>query len=636
MMSDTIVGMRWCLVLVLLLAACTSEPTLSIAVDHPSGLVVSSTEIAVYQSATLTCDNIEFGDLDATQLAAIQVAEETISAPEPNTGSLDGLSRTDHKVIVARGFNDGALVSIGCAEQDVVSGNTQITITTLPAATVSIAPIDTGSGAADPLGRYVTTIDANGNSIDQRAVTWTVYGPAGTTPATGGDAVTSTINGETADGIWQPTEQTMTCNGIATIHPVPPSTVAGYGVQVRVAWAAQSLPLYTAITPYAHSTPTAFSPPTGVTRFCAVGRSGTTSMLGCIETDPVDSTMDDLNLYSVGADGNITPSPSNPVAKLPGKPTDATRPIAALAYPTTSTDIDLYVVDTNGLATKLLGQSTLTGCSKPLACNAYAFDDAIVVPACGTSPPMLVFHGIGTGVYSMPATGDTVTAVPLPMGSNVLDGGGCATRIDPAMGSTSVVPVFEVDFVSGVQQTPVSSRAFYPCATGTGECTLLLPVAGATLGFTGGDSPEMIVTNVTAAGAELDTSLIASIGNMDELLPLSSEPALTAPDKIAVGQFDSDQAADAIWGMKLKAGTLLELSYARTVLGQPLETLASAAIPIDLVDLATADINNDGIDDVIVLGATPSSGTTATGGVLAIPVGVPAANGTLVTDAQCQ
>ncbi len=630
-MSDTILWMRWCPVLVL--AACASDPTLRITVDHPASLVVSSTELSVYQSATLTCENIEFADLDAAQLAAIQVAEETLSPPAPNTGSLDGLSRTDHKVIVARGFNGTALVSIGCAEQDVVSGDTQITITTLPAATVSIAPIDTGTGTADPLGRYVTTIDANGDSIDQRAVTWTVYGPAGTTAATGGDAVTSTIDGEVVDGAWQPTEPTLTCNGIATIHPVPPATVAGYAVQVRVAWAAQSLPLYTAITPYAHSTPSTFSPPAGVTRFCAVGRTDTTSMLGCIETD-TDPGFDDLNLYTVAPDGNITAAPGNPVAKLAA--TGPTHPVAALAYPTSGTDIDLYAVDQNGLATRLLGTSKLMGCSKKPACGFNVFDDAIVIPACRTSAPMLVFHGIGTGVYSMAATDDTVTQVPIPAGSNLLDGGGCATRIDPSLGSTSVDPVFEVDFVSGLQDTPVSSHAFYPCATGSGVCSLLLPVAGATLGFTGGDDSEMIVTNVTAAGAELDTSLIASIDNMDELLPLASEPAFTAPEKIAVGQFDTDQSADAIWGMKLKAGTLLELSYARTVLGQPLETLASAPIPIDLVDLATADINNDGIDDVIVLGSTPSSVTTVTGGVLAIPLGVPAANGALVTDVQCQ
>ena len=625
--------MRWCPVV--LLAACSSDPTLSITVDHPAALVISSTEIAVYQSATLTCENIEFGDLDASQLAAIQVAEETISPPDPNTGSLDGLSREDHKVIVARGFNADALVSIGCAEQDAVSGNVQITIATNLAATVSIAPIDPGSGAADSLGRYVTTIDANGDSIDQRAVTWTVYGPAGTTSASGGDAVTSTIDGQVMDGVWQPTEQTLTCNGIATIHPVPPSTVAGYAVQVRVAWAAQSLPLYTAITPFSHPMPTTLSPPANVTRFCAVGRTGTTWMLGCIEIDAGNPTLDDLNLYGVGADGTVTAAPGNPVATLPGTIPNATRPIAALAIPTTGTDIDLYVVDTNGLATKLLGKSNVTGCSKALACNGYTFDDAIVLPPCGTSPAQIVFHGSGYAVYSMATTDNTVTqALPGTVGNNVLDGGGCATRIDPSMGSTSVDPVFEIDFVTALLQ-PTTSRAYYPC-TGTGLCSVLLPVAGATLGFTGSDNPEMIVTNVTAAGAELDTSLIATIDNKDELLTLASEPALTAPDKIAVGQFDTDQAADAIWGMKLKAGTLLELSYARTVLGQPLETLASAALPIDLVDLATADINSDGIDDVIVLGTETNSGTPPKGAVLAIPIGVPAANGALMTDAQCQ
>ena len=59
----------------------------------------------------------------------------------------------------------------------------------------------------------------------------------------------------------------------------------------------------------------------------------------------------------------------------------------------------------------------------------------------------------------------------------------------------------------------------------------------------------------------------------------------------------------------------------------------AAGNPFDLTDLATANINNDGIDDIIAIGVV---GTPAVGKVSAIPIGVPAANGTLVTDAQCQ
>ena len=187
------------------LAACTSDPTLEVVVQHPDGLAVASTDITVYESATLTCQDVEFSLLDDVQLQALATADEMISPGGAITGNLDGISRTNNKVIVARGYDaSGDLVAAGCAQKALVSGKDSATISTVLAATVAIQP----PADATVLATTVTATDPSGAVIDGRPISWTVYGPAGSVPSS-----TSNIT-VTSDGVWEPT---MISHGGATL-----------------------------------------------------------------------------------------------------------------------------------------------------------------------------------------------------------------------------------------------------------------------------------------------------------------------------------------------------------------------------------------------------------------------------------
>ena len=142
MTGDTIRSMRCCAVVVLL-AACSTDPTLDVTVVHPVGLSVASTTVTVYESATLHCEDIEFARLDAAGLVALATSEADLDAIG-GVGSLSGISRTGNKVIVARGFDtNSVLVSAGCVEKGEVKGDDSVSVTTVIANSCAMSPLST-------------------------------------------------------------------------------------------------------------------------------------------------------------------------------------------------------------------------------------------------------------------------------------------------------------------------------------------------------------------------------------------------------------------------------------------------------------------------------------------------------------
>src|SRR5688500_16875092 len=111
---------RLVVVLLVVVAACGDDPSLRVSVKHPTEPrihdAIRSTVVTVYESDALTCTEVEFGDRTEDELFALKVAEVETTDGE-STGTLDGVSRLDHKVIVARGRGiEGELITAGCVE----------------------------------------------------------------------------------------------------------------------------------------------------------------------------------------------------------------------------------------------------------------------------------------------------------------------------------------------------------------------------------------------------------------------------------------------------------------------------------------------------------------------------------------
>jgi hypothetical protein len=582
--------------LIVTVAACADDPTLHVSVVHPAGSQVAKTVVSVYEGA-FGCVQVEFGDLTTDQLAASLVAEDTIPY-----GNLDGISRTDPKIVVARGYGaDGTLITEGCAEKGVVSGADQLEVDTVATATASVALADPTH--ADLFGLAVSATDPDGKELDGRAVSWRVYAPVGAMPAatTGVDVA--------PDSSWQPMSPTCTSAGRAVIHPVPPSTVGGYAVQARIAWAAAPVPLYSTIV--ADLSATQLTPPASGTKLCAIAPHTLVCLTGTGATQ-----------YMVAGDGTLTPGPSVAL----------TNPVGLY----TLDNGDIWAISTAGAPTRVYPSTTTGACT---SCTGVSIDDVALMPACGSSPAKLLLHNTGTGkqLQWMDPTGGPMSDFPVHVASGELlakqaiSAAGCASELDPTAGTYTTQQVAAIDFDRPATGVPLATRAHFACTSASCR-TIDLPIAGTAVGFAGGTQPYVIATAVDATGVVL-TSLLMSNNHWVEL---SRQPSASLPHKIVTGQLDDDGGVDKVWDMKTKLGGLVEIAYSRMIGDTPLEGLSLALEqqepPRIALDVLVGDVTGDGKDDIVVVAQATDGSST---GVAVAPSHAAAPVGMLLTDAPC-
>lgn len=584
-----------------IIGACADDPTLHVSVTHPEGSQVARTVVSVYEG-TFDCLAVELGDLGADQLQAALVAEDAI----PH-GNLDGISRTDPKVIVARGYGaDGRLITEGCAEKGVVSGADEVSIATVPTATASVALADPTH--ADQFGLAVAATDPDGKELDGRAVSWRVYAPVGAMPAASGLDVAS-------DSSWQPVAPSCTQDGLAVIHPVPPSTVGGYAIQARVAWAAEPVPLYSALV--ADLTIAPITPPATAQHPCAIGHTASTTQLVCL-------TAGGATPYQIGSDGALTAGTPVTVASAIG------------VYAVASGEV--YAMTTTGAPIRVFPSAQAGACT---SCTGVTIDDAVLLPACGNSPAKVLVHNSGTGpqLRWMDPAGGAMTDFPVVLHTGELvsklelGAAGCASELDPAQGTYTTQQVAVIDVIRPATGVPLASRAHFACTAASCQ-SLDLPIAGGAAGFSGGSQPYMIGIALDATGVVLTSLLMAKNAGADHFVELAREPAASLPHRIVTGQLDDDSGIDKVWDMKVKQGGLVEIAYARKVGDAPLEGLSQALEQQELValDLLAGDVTGDGHDDIIVVGQSVDGTKT---GVAVAPSRAPAPIGSLRMDTTC-
>lgn len=611
-MGVNVHAMRGVLSSIVAVAACSSDPTLHVTVTHPADAQVVKTVVSVYGGA-FGCVDVEFGDLTHDQLAASLVAEETLADGAAPVGNLDGISRTDPKIVVARGYgSDGRLRTEGCAEKATVSGADELAVTTVMTATASVALSD--PTRQDLFGLAVAATDPDGKELDARPVSWRVYAPVGALPAA--NTVTTA-----ADSSWTPTAPTCTTSGVALIHPVPPSTVGGYAIQARVAWAAEPVPLYSAIV--ADLSIAQLTPPANVTRACAIGRAAGSPKLVCL-------TGGGATIYSVSAGGVPTAGTSVPLAN----------PIGVYAAPSGS-DVEVWAMDKTGVPTRVFPSTMTGGCG---GCSV-TLDDVMFLPACGSSPAKVLVHdttaAAATQVKWMDPAGGTLVNFPttLRTGEGLsrleLDAAGCASELDPMAGTYTTQQVAVIDLDRPATGVPFASRAHFACSTGMCQ-SIDLAVAGAGVGFSGGMQPYVIGTAIDATGVVLTSLLIVNDGSGDHWVELARQPSASLPHRIVTGQLDDDSSPDKVWDMKTKLGGLVEIAYARMIGNEPLAGLSlqleQQEPPLVALDLLVGDVTGDGKDDIIVVGQSVDAAKT---GFAVAPSHAAAPIGMLKTDSTC-
>lgn len=617
--------MRLAVVVVLGVVACGDDPSLRVDVEHP--IAVTRTTISVYEPQSFDCEDVEFGDVSDAELAAARVAELEI-AGDVVTGSLEDLSRTAPKVIVARGFDmEGTLATAGCADKGVIEGRDQITIVTDRAALASIGPLVLAGN--DPFSLTVVLTDTRGVALKGHPVSWRVYGPAGST-----SAPSPNVLEDEESGVWR--LEAPTCanaDGVRKIHPVPPSTIGGFAVQIRPSWAIEPPPLVTGFTRIDAGLQ-ATVPAVGIKHPCAirsyvpVGAAAPVTSILCVEaTSATDSTL-------VGREYRVTVSNGQARVAAFGSDFLITEPQIAAVYsvPRSDTVRDVYAVSRSGKVIGLLAPSVPPAVVSSLRPGAIAID-ALLLPRCSSLEPRLLIRVEKTTerrLVWMPATGGIDQDWNAVRGASgdvlTMRTTGCVTELDPRnvvdARQAVVVDMPSRDGTIGRQTT----SAYFDCVVPNKEqCFVDLPVPRAGVGFYPGDTPLLAGANLDASGVVVSRWAVLFDSGSYRRVELDRVAAGALPLHIVYGQFDTDGKHDSFWDTISvdPDESSFQLTYAQLAGTLPLSAL-SVPQPLSVVDLLVGDVTGDGKDDLVLIGSSMATGTAAFG-LVVLPSQIPAA-----------
>jgi hypothetical protein len=548
-------------------AACARDPSLAVSVHHPAGFTVAQTWVTVYVGDDISCEQIQLGDRTPEALAAISV-----DAVDVTDGGQIEVERLGGKSIVARGYDaQHRFITAGCKDVGEIAGATQVTIATVPTATVAIDP-----GLPDrPFAErsvIVNMTDPNGKVLDGE-LSWELTGPAGA-PA------------QTA------TAGMATRNGNIKIDVADLGTPGPQGLRIRAPWATAPLPIVTGFD-LSHSMTLPLGNGTAPSHpSCAVrGHAGRSPTLICL-TQAIPSGHRDL--IEIGFQGGKFTPTTIPIAGIDNQ-------FAVVVDRDGSADEPVYVLSDNAGGTgnwyRLGGPTTNPVFGAPL-------QNVIYVPKCkdnATTALVGVQTGTALGVANQvkfyTPSGAPVAAPPF---DGEILAGGCVDDVDKKEHQCVVVSVTGNDAALAVivpgtgSATPITAARF----TGTGFITV--------------ESQGMIEkrfagTRLQASGTVVFESVLAPQGgNAFMLLERTELETAAPPQKIISGKLDRDPNTDLMWDIAIGARRrMFQVSLALEVGGAPLTAITSGPGPVTaanvaVTDFVAADLNGKLADEMIL------------------------------------
>ena len=625
---------------------CGDELALRVVVHHPAEAAVARTVVSIYESSSSTCKQIELGDLSTAQLEAILVTEQVIGGTE--AGALEGISRVDRKLVVARGEGAmGRLLTAGCTEKEEITGQDVVEVNTDFAVTLSI-----GALAAGELGIPITLTDAEGRSRPGHRVSWRVYGPHAATPNTSGAALAP---GE--DESWELAQPSCTnAAGVARLHPVPPAKVGGYAIELRPSWPAKPNTLLTSFTKI-DPTQTQIEPNPNVTRPCAIRVAGGTRRLVCLQLAAAGGV-------AIAREYDVSVSGGNGRLQLRGQA--AVDPgVVALFSIARGADRDVYAVAQDAQVFGMFGPSIPPDPNPHLGVGAVT--DALYLPVCDPTAgqvPQLLLRVVSAGgkrVQAMTPLGGTVgdyhnlgTDALLPL---ALRGTGCVTELRPNSTEPKRRQAANVDInrrVMPSEQRTTSSVVFECDLPDSSKCTANLPVPGGGAGLSAapvpgappaapgpGEEPQLVGMFFDATGVVMSSWVLLPNPNGEFLLVERGRvPAASIPNRVVTGDFDGDGKADLFWDLPslVQPTSNFQATYGRTI-GELRLSALSGAEPILVDDLVAGDLTGDNLDDLVIFGRQRREDdlgiVTITTGIIVVPMNVAAPNPDPMSDKPC-
>jgi hypothetical protein len=428
--------------------------------------------------------------------------------------------------------------------------------------------------------------------------------------------------------VWEPTHPTCTVDGDASIHPALPKLPGGYGLRLRVSWAAKPVPLFTSFTPLDSASVGVSSPSDQkIVRPCALrGLPGSASIVCLV------STTQFIDYGYAVSTNTIVPGAATTLPTLVGDDW-----IAVVSVPSPGGALFAYAVSTKGAWAAIedappaaTGATWCGGPASVLRCTAgvFAVDDMRVVPPCGGSPGVLIAHGNeGTKLRTEPLGGGT--GAEFAVKDATLVNAGCVAELQPDSSSKSRQTV--VLTVPPTATTPSFSAAVFDCSATKTPCTVALPAGGQTVAFTTGSEQRLLGTTFDATGAQLSQWVMQPaikhgvIGAKDRLVERVRQVAASPPRVLVAGSFDNDSDPDLLWTFSTRQDVDIQIAYARTAEGSPLSALTTVDSPggaVQPTDMFTMDFNNDGYDEIAIVATTTILTQTFTS-LVVVRTGIP-------------
>jgi hypothetical protein len=563
----TLATMRACGLV--LLAACSADPSLDIVVHHPDGYLIVQTVLTVYSGDDISCSEIAFGDRTDSELAAITVDEVDVTG-----GGRVDVSRLGGKSIVARGFGaQHRFLTAGCQDVGEITSGTRLRIDTQPTAVIAIDPAQPDRPFAERT-ILVHMTDPKGGAVDG-LVSWQLTGPAGA------------IEPPPAAGV-------PTRNGDARIDVQDLGTPGPEALRIRVAWATSPLPLVTAFDLSRATTidlPGGPGGPTIGTRTghpsCDVrGHAGKLPTLICLTAANGQDHRDAVELAWQTDRYTSTTIP------IPG---DMNHQFALFVDHDGSADEPVYVLSANAAG---LGSWYKLGAPSgvPVVFEA-ALQNVVYVPRCSDRSTAVV--GVQTGLTALVNRRRFYTTSGVP-GAATVDGevfsGGCVDDVDRK-----------------AHQAVVASGS----AGGDATLTLItpagpVPISGTKLdgsGFVEVETQGVVErrfagTRLQATGTVVFESVLAPDGASYKLVERTELEAAAPPAKILGGKLDLDDDTDLMWdlatGLRRR---VYQVSLAKQVSGVPLTAITSGATPTAAAvasDFVIGNLDGGAADEMIV------------------------------------
>lgn len=609
----------------LTVVSCSDSPSLKVIVNHgASSFVLTETRVDVYESATLTCDKLRFGKVTLESIAPFRITDQN------TTDDLQGLPRTGHIVVVAKGYVGETIAMIGCNEVDEIKQGDTLVITTKPATLVSAQATTEKNG---DVTIKVTITDIANQSIEDIPVHWTLYGPDKATFAQGKLA---DVTSDDEPGVYLIDEHaacpSAECSGglgRVTKRIAHPSLSGPFAVRPRVEWAlTPSAPL----TQFAGElleidTSINLGDFNGVRRIvnpCTVFRPvGQAASLFCLHSQA--NSKIGIAQYSFSA-GSISQTVRQVDAFSTTIQNPMNFPVAIL-----SDAENVFVLSLHGNWKKVFS-TTLPLPSPTNETTAWPLMDgqivsqAVFLPACGTTParvaalarpplmPTAPFTAVSSSLGSAQLVPIVANGAELPA-NIVLQNGGCATNvgIDPPVVYQSIVGTA----LPSTDGLAVGAYMTFAPGAGLFESVFSIsrvPAAGYAVSVGAAGDQRILTAEVDITGAVIQESVLSTKtgnggNNTPALLIRRTFPAISLPTQIRSGNFDSGAEIDLAWMIQQERTSLMQVLLDRPVGGDRLSAFYTQEFA---GTFDTGNFDNMGATDIISwgVGETNDGSTT--------------------------